>query len=146
MIRVGRTQITNGQTQNTRVISFTKVRFERTYVPIEVSHRTSSLSTLLSDSEDQTRALFSFLNRSRDLSLLHDTPQCRSILLAFTISMGALHQAQQHQTHSLFSFIPSANSIFSLEEEFYSNAIVGSLRGVGNTSLTCRNECLRVVY
>jgi hypothetical protein len=49
-----KSQNTHTHTQKTHVIWFIEVQFQRIYIPIEVCKRTRSLSTLSSDSKDQT--------------------------------------------------------------------------------------------
>jgi hypothetical protein len=45
--------VTKGKEHNKTSICFTRDRFQRTYVPVEVSQRTGSLLTLSSDPNDQ---------------------------------------------------------------------------------------------
>jgi hypothetical protein len=58
------------QTHTDKVIWFTRVRFQRTYISVELSIRTRSLSTLSSNSNDQAWSLESSKEKDRDSTRL----------------------------------------------------------------------------
>lgn len=111
------------------MIWFTGVRFQITYVSVEVSLRIGSLSTHSSDSNDQAWA-HNFLDLRDNVSARHSTTQ--SLLLAFTMKESP---TQEHT--NINAYHKHTSLLFTLERISLRNSTHMALGSFGMAWRCC---------